>query len=52
MESIEASKLHNENVLVSPWKIIGACPTYNPLSRTLTFLNVDDIVNEIIRLVK
>jgi 2-oxoisovalerate dehydrogenase E1 component len=47
-----ATKLHNENVLVSPWKIIGACPTYNPLSRTLTFLNVDDIVNEIIRLVK
>ena len=47
-----ATKLHNDNVLNLPWKIIGACPTYNPLSRTLTFLNADDIVSAVISLVK
>jgi hypothetical protein len=32
------------------WDVVGACPTYNPLGRTLTFLSVDDVVSAVTRL--
>lgn len=38
--------LQSQNALkTSHWRVIGACPTYNPLGTYLTFLSVDDIVS-------
>lgn len=39
-----ATKIQNLGLLNIPWRAIGASNTYNPLSRTLTFLAVDDII--------
>ena len=36
----------------SRWRVIGAAPTYNPLSRTFTFLSEDDIINASTKLLK
>lgn len=40
-------KLNKKHVLPSHWTIVAAANTYNPLSRTLTFLNETDIVNAV-----
>jgi len=46
-----ASALHNEGTLTgTTWRCIGASPTYNPLSRTLTFTSAEDIVGAIAQL--
>jgi len=41
-----ATALHSTNALPKDvsWKVIGAQPTYNPLSSLVTFLSVDDII--------
>ena len=36
----------------SRWRVIGAAPTYNPLSRTFTFLSEDDIINASTKMLK
>jgi deoxyxylulose-5-phosphate synthase len=41
-----ALSLQNEGVLGgSKWRVVGACPTYNPLGNPLTFLNSEDVIN-------
>lgn len=40
-----AISLQNQGALKMPWRVVGAAPTYNPLSRTITFLSVEDIVS-------
>ncbi len=47
-----AVKLQNEGVLDMKWRAIGAANTYNPLSRTLTFLNSADIVKTVLDMKK
>jgi 2-oxoisovalerate dehydrogenase E1 component len=48
-----ATKLQNEGVLNNTkWRAIGAANTYNPLSRTMTFLNSADIVHSVLSLRK
>ncbi len=44
--------LHHQRLLPSAWTLIGASPTFNPLSRTLTFLTTEDIVDAVTTLVK
>ena len=39
------TRLHSENRLPPKWRCIAAQRTYNPLGSTLTFLNVEDIVD-------
>ena len=39
------SQLQNDGLLPTKWRCIGASPTYNPLGRTVTFLNASDIVD-------
>jgi len=43
---------HKEKLLPSNWITIGAQPTYNPLSRTLTFLLANDIMEAIDQVMK
>jgi hypothetical protein len=38
-----AVKLQNLGILPKSWKVIGACPTYNPLGQLVTFLSAEDI---------
>jgi 2-oxoisovalerate dehydrogenase E1 component len=40
-----AITMQNNGVLAQPWLAIGATNTYNPLSRTLTFLTTEDVIN-------
>lgn len=42
--------LQEKKLLPRQWKMVGACPTYNPLSRTLTFLSEEDIVSAVLAL--
>jgi hypothetical protein len=47
-----ALSLHNSGYLSNmQWKVIGACPTYNPLGNTITFLNSSDIIRSIEKLI-
>lgn len=39
-----AINMQNEGILKNtPWRVIGACPTYNPLGNSITFLSAEDI---------
>lgn len=37
-------KMQKTQLLPAKWSAVGAANTYNPLSRTITFLNKDDII--------
>jgi len=38
-------QLQEKGLLPNMWRSVAACPTYNPLGTTLTFLNEQDIVS-------
>jgi hypothetical protein len=46
------TRLQNERLLPSKWRVVAAQYTYNPLGSTITFLSKEDIVWEVLHLVK
>jgi len=44
--------LQNRGLLPARWRSVAACPTYNPLGSTVTFLNEDDIISGVLSVMK
>ena len=46
-----AIDLQNRKLIKSSWAIIGASPTYNPLGNMTTFINKQDVIAAVNKLI-